>query len=93
MKELKDKYKLLFLKFRRPCRNQSNYWLLMQLHYLPEFLLYKQPLQLPIVAKSLFIKDFALGNDSKTTQDYYYREQCAIKELYGVKSNIKFINN
>lgn len=49
-------------------------------------------LLLPIVAKSLFIKDFALSNDSKATQDYYYREQCAIKELFGKDATIKFIN-
>ena len=48
-------------------------------------------LLLPIVAKSLFIKDFALSNDTRWTQDYYYKEQCAIKELYGNKSTIKFI--
>lgn len=48
-------------------------------------------LLLPIVAKSLFIKDFALSNDTRYTQDYYYREQCAIKELFGSKSTIKFI--
>ena len=46
---------------------------------------------LPIVAKSLFIKDFALQNDNQTTINYYYKEQCAVKELYGIKANIKFI--
>lgn len=48
-------------------------------------------LSLPIVAKSLFIKDFALCNDNKTTQDYYYKEQCAMKWMFGINSNIKFI--
>lgn len=48
---------------------------------------------IPIIAKSLFIKDFALSEDNKATQDYYYREQCAIKELFGSKASIKFIIN
>lgn len=46
---------------------------------------------IPIVAKSLFIKDFALINDNQFIQDYYYKEQCAMKYLFGVKSTIKFI--
>lgn len=46
---------------------------------------------LPIVAESLFVKDFALGKDTKATQAYYYKEQCAMKWLFGIKANIKFI--
>jgi hypothetical protein len=46
---------------------------------------------IPIVAKSLFIKDFALV-EGKDWIEHYYKEQCAIKELYGIKSSIKFIN-
>ena len=45
---------------------------------------------IPIVAKSLFIKDFALI-EGKDWIEHYYREQCAMKWIYGVKSNIKFI--
>jgi len=50
-------------------------------------------LLLPIVAKSLFIKEFKLDKDNRPTQDYYYKEQCAIKELFSIRSSIKFINN
>lgn len=53
--------------------------------------IHKPPLVvLPIVAKSLFIKDFALIK-GKDWIEHYYREQCAMKEMYGVKSSIKFI--
>lgn len=44
-----------------------------------------------IVAESLFVKDFALGKDTKATQAYYYKEQCTMKWLFGINSNIKFI--
>lgn len=44
---------------------------------------------LPIVAKSLFIKDFALT--SKDWIEHYYKEQCAMKSMYGIRATIKFI--
>jgi hypothetical protein len=45
---------------------------------------------IPIVAKSLFIKDFALI-EGKDWIEHYYKEQCAIKIMYGSKATIKFI--
>jgi hypothetical protein len=45
---------------------------------------------IPIVAKSLFIKDFALI-EGKDWIEHYYREQCAMKFLYGKDATIKFI--
>lgn len=46
---------------------------------------------LPIVAKSLFIKEFNLI-EGKDWIEHYYKEQCAIKEMYGIKASINFIN-
>jgi hypothetical protein len=47
-------------------------------------------LLLPIVAKALFIKDFKLI-EGKDWIEHYYKEQCAIKFLYGINATIKFI--
>lgn len=45
--------------------------------------------ELPIVAYSAFCKDFT--NLNKYECLYYYKEQCAMKWIFGVKSTIKFI--
>jgi hypothetical protein len=45
---------------------------------------------LPIVAKAAFAKDFPNLNEFEV--NYYYKQQCAMKEMYGIDSTIKFIN-
>lgn len=45
---------------------------------------------LPIVAYSAFCKDFNnLTNEAQ--REYYYREQCAMKFIFGTNAKIKFI--
>lgn len=48
-----------------------------------------KPLLLPVVAKSAFANDFPQLNQAEV--NYYYKEQCAMKEVFGVKATIKFI--
>ncbi len=47
-------------------------------------------IKLPIVAYSAFCKDYPNLNN-KYEQLYYYNEQCAMKWIFGINSNIKFI--
>jgi len=44
---------------------------------------------LPIVAYTAFCNDYT--NLNKWECMYYYKEQCAMKEMFGVNAKIKFI--
>ena len=44
---------------------------------------------IPIVAYSSFERDYS--NLNKYEVQWYYKEQCAIKEIWRIKYNIKFI--
>ena len=44
---------------------------------------------LPVVAYSSFIKEFKLTENNPI--NHYYKEQCAMKWVFGIKATIKFI--
>jgi hypothetical protein len=46
-------------------------------------------IQIPIVAISAFAKDYPSLN--KWEVQWYYKQQCAMKFIWGIKAKIKFI--
>ena len=46
---------------------------------------------LPIVAYSAFCNDYPILNEIECK--HYYKEQCAMKWMFGITSKIKFILN
>jgi len=44
---------------------------------------------IPIVAYSAFCNDY--NNLNKREASWYYKEQCAMKWIFGINSKIKFI--
>lgn len=86
--EVQAEITLILLKARRfPTSNFTMYKAII-FSLLPDFLKYKPQLVLPIVAKSLFIKEFKLENNSLWKQNKLYKEQCIIKTKKGISANI-----
>lgn len=80
------KQELFILKAKRKGFSIERY-----LFSFPEFLFKPKPLLLPSAARAAFNNDFK-HILNKQQLDYYYPQQCAMKEMFGGKATIKFIN-